>query len=98
MHVNGVEIGAFFPVDLDIDEQLVHHGRDAVIFKTFMGHDMAPVARRIADRQQNRLVLGLGACQRIWPPGVPVHRVMGVLQQIGTGFAGEAVFCHGTLA
>ena len=43
-------------------------------------------------------MFGAGALQCLRTPGIPVDRVVGVLEQIGTGFLGEPV-CHGiTLA
>ena len=89
--VNLVEVGTFLAVDLDIDEQPVHHRRDAFILEGFVGHDMAPVAGRIAYGKQDRPVLPTGKSERLLIPGLPVHRVVGVLQQIGGGFGGEPV-------
>ena len=49
-HIDRVNVRAFFPVHLDIDEQLVHQVSDGGIFETFMGHDMAPMTSGVADR------------------------------------------------
>ncbi len=56
-----------------------------------MRHDVAPVARRVADRQQHRPVLGARPGERLLAPRVPVHRVVGVLAQVEAGLAREAV-------
>src|SRR5581483_958112 len=54
-------------------------------------HDVAPVARGVADRQQDRAVLGPRAGERLLAPRVPVHGVVPVLEQVRAGLAGEAV-------
>ena len=48
--VNGVDVGTFLAVDLDIDEMLVHQPGDGLVLEAFVGHDMAPVTGGIADR------------------------------------------------
>ena len=45
-------------------------------------HDVAPVARAVADRDEERLVLGPRALERLVAPRVPVHRVVGVLEEV----------------
>ena len=55
--VDLVEVGALLAVDLDVDEVRVHRGGDLRILERLVRHHVAPVARRIADRQQDRLVL-----------------------------------------
>ena len=54
-------------------------------------HDVAPVARGVADRDQQRAVLLARAAQRLLAPGQPVDRVVAVLQEVGRGLAGEGV-------
>src|SRR5262249_49730643 len=89
--VNGVEIRALFAIDLDVDEQLVHQPGDAVILETLMRHDVAPVTGGLADREQDRRALWLCRRQRLRPPGLPVHWVVLVLEQVGAGLAIEVV-------
>ena len=43
------------------------------------------------DAQEHRLVLAPGARESLVAPRVPVHRVVRVLQQVGAGFARQAV-------
>ena len=90
-HVDGVDVGAFLAIDLDVDEIAVHQGGDRVVLEALMRHHVAPVAGGVADGQEDRLVLRLRAVQRRRPPGVPVDGVVGMLQQIGAGLFGEAV-------
>ncbi len=80
-HVDLVEVGTLFAVDLDVDEVLVHQGRDLGVLEALALHDMTPVTGRIADRQEDRLVLGLGLRQSLRAPGIPVDRVGRVLEQ-----------------
>ena len=91
LHINGVQVGAFLPVNLDVDEMFVHQGGDGVVFKGFPFHHMAPVARGVADAQQDGLVRGARLRQGGGVPGLPVHRIVGVLQQVGAGFVNQSV-------
>jgi hypothetical protein len=59
-HINLVNIRPLFAIDFDIDEQLVHDTRGGVVFKTLVRHHMAPMASRIADREQDRPFAALG--------------------------------------
>ena len=91
VHVDGVDVGTFLAIDLDVDEPLVHDGGHVVILEALVGHDVAPVAGGIADGEQHRPVLGPGAAERLRSPRVPVHRVVPVLAQVGRGLIGEPV-------
>jgi hypothetical protein len=62
-----------------------------VVLEALVGHDMAPVARRIADREGNRLVLAGGELEGPGAPGLPVDRIVLVLEQVRAGFAVEFV-------
>src|SRR5204862_2061850 len=86
-----IDVGTLLAVDLDVDEQLVHHPRRRLVLKALMRHDVAPVAGGIADRQQDRLILLLGLGERFGPPWPPIHRIMLMLQKIGAGLAAKAV-------
>ena len=82
-HVDRVDIGPLLAVDLDVDEQLVHHARGRLVLEALMRHDVAPMAGRVADREQDRLAGRLGLGERRRPPGAPMHGVVLVLEQIG---------------
>jgi len=92
--INLIQVRALFAVDFDVDEQLVHQGRGGRIFEGFVGHHMAPMAGRIADRQENGLVLLLCPPQGRLAPGIPLHRIVGVLQQVRAGLLGEVIAQH----
>ena len=78
-HVDRVDVGALFAVDLDRDEVLVHQGCYASVLERLALHDVAPVAGRISHTEEDRLVLADGALEGLGAPGVPVDRVVGVL-------------------
>ena len=67
--VDGVEVGALFAVHLDVDEEPVHQRGRLCVLEALVGHDMAPVAGGIADREQNRPVSLLCFRQRLRPHG-----------------------------
>src|SRR5438552_347371 len=48
-HVNPVNIGAFFPVHLNVHELPVHDRGHFFVLKRFVRHDMAPVTGGIAN-------------------------------------------------
>ena len=66
--VDAVEVGALLAVDLDVDEQFVHQRRRRGVLEGLVRHHVAPVAGRVADRQQDRLV---AARARARAPPVP---------------------------
>ena len=91
-HVNLVDVGPFLTVDFDVDEQIVHDRGGCGILEALVGHDMAPVASGVADREQDRFVAALGFGKRFRPPGPPCDRIILVLKKIRTGLVGETVF------
>src|SRR5262249_47369861 len=48
-------------------------------------------ARAVADGEEDKLFLLLRLLERLRPPGVPVHGVVGVLEQVGADLAGQPV-------
>ena len=96
VHVDGVEIGALLAVHLDRHEVLIQEGGGRRVLEGLALHHVAPVAGRVPDREEDRPVQGARALQRLRSPGVPVDRVVGVLQQVRARLAGEPVGAHGT--
>jgi hypothetical protein len=78
-HVDAVDVRPLLAVDLHVHEPAVHQHRRCGVLERFVRHDVAPVARAVADRQQYRLVLVPRFRQRLRPPRIPIHRVIGVL-------------------
>ena len=91
VHVDRVQIGALLAVDLDRDEVLVHERRRGLVLEGLAFHHVTPMACRVSDRQEDRLAFGDGLLDRLVAPGVPVDGVVGVLEQVGTRLAREAV-------
>ena len=82
-HVDGVQVRPLLPVHLYVYEVLVHYEGDLVVLEGLPLHNVAPVARRVADAEEYGLVLLAGLLQGLLSPGIPVHRVVGVLHQVG---------------
>jgi hypothetical protein len=91
VHVDGVDVRALLPIDLDVDEQAVHHPGDVGVLEALVGHDVAPVASRIPDGEEDRAVLLGGRGERLVAPGVPVDGVVAVLPEVGRRLVGEPV-------
>ena len=91
VHVDRVDVGALLPVDLDAHEVLVHVGGHRLVLEGLPLHDVAPVAGGVADGEQDRLVLGPRPAECLRSPGIPVDRVVGVLDQIRAHLVDEAV-------
>ena len=90
-HVDLVEVGPLLAVDLDRDEVPVQVGGRGRVLEALALHDVAPVAGGVADREEDRPVLGLRPGERLRSPRVPVDRVVGVLEEVRAGLAGESV-------
>ena len=93
-HVDLVDVGALFTVDLDVDEEFVHHRGDTGIFEALMRHDVAPVAGRVTDGEQDRLVESPCFRERRLSPHPPVDRIVLMLEQVGADGGGEFVLRH----
>jgi len=86
-----VDVGPCFAVDLDADEIPVQEFRRRRVGEGFAGHDVAPVAGRVADRDEQRLVPPERFPQHLAAPLLPPHRVVQVLPEIGRGGAVEVI-------
>ena len=97
-HVDSVQIGADLPVHLYGHIVLVHVPGDLQILERFLLHHVAPVASGIADAEQNRFPLGGRGGKGLVSPWKPVHRIVGVLEKVGTGLEEKAVGeCRGAV-
>ena len=90
-HVNPVHVRAFFAIDLDVDEVFVHECRGRAVLERLVFHHMAPMAGAVADAHNDQFILCPGFFPRFFRPRSPVHRVVGVLQEVGTGLLDECV-------
>jgi hypothetical protein len=80
--VDLVQVWALLAVDLDIHKVLIHERSDRRVFEGFMLHYMTPMASRVADAEQNGFVLCLGFRQGFLAPCIPIHRIMGMLEEV----------------
>ena len=55
--VDLIQVGTLFAIHLDVDEQSIHQRGGGGVLEGLVRHDMAPMAGRVADGQQNGLVL-----------------------------------------
>ena len=90
-HVDAIDVGSLLAVDLDVDEVLVHEAGDLVRLEGLVSHHVAPVAGAVANGEEDGLVLLAGLREGLVAPGVPVDGVLGVLQEVGAGFARKTV-------
>jgi len=78
-------------VDFDADKMRVEKSRGISVLERFVRHDVTPVAGRITDAEEDGLLFASGLVDRLRPPGEPVHRVAGVLEQVGRGLVTEQI-------
>ena len=90
-HVDAIHVGPLLPVHLDGNEPSVEQFRHRVVLERFALHHVAPVAGGVADREEDRLLLAPRLLERLLAPGIPVHRVVGVLEQVGALLADQPV-------
>jgi hypothetical protein len=86
-----IDVGPLLAVNLDVDEELVHHRSDFGVFEALVRHDVAPMAGRIAHREQYGTVRPLRLGEGLRSPFPPIDRVRLMLQEIGRGRLGEPV-------
>jgi len=85
------DVGPLLAVHLDTHEIAVQEVGDFLVLERLALHDVAPVARTVADGEEDDLILFLGLGEGLVAPGIPVHGVMGVLEEVGTRLAGQVV-------
>ncbi len=76
VHINRVQVGTLFAVDLDVDEVVVHQLRDGFVLERFPGHYATPMTCPVTYAQQYRLVFPPRAIERFFSPRVPINRIM----------------------
>ena len=90
-HVDAVDVGPLLPIDFDRDEVLVEHGGDVVVLERLVLHHVAPVTRRVADREEDRFVVSARFRERLVGPREPVDRIVRVLEQVGAARVREPI-------
>ena len=97
-HVDFIDIGPFFAIDLDAHKMLVQIISHFLALEGFALHHVAPVAGRVADAQENRFVFAPGLGESLLSPRIPVHGIVLVLQQVGRFLARKAVGMRGRMS
>ena len=90
-HVDLVHVGALLAVHLDGYEVLVQDIGGFLVLERFALHHVTPVTGGVAHAEEDGFAAGPGLGEGLVAPGVPVHRVVLVLEQVGAGLGGEAV-------
>lgn len=70
-HVDLVHIRPLFPVDLDIDVQLVHDLSNVLILEALSFHHVTPVTGGVAYTQEDELVLCHSCPKGFLSPWIP---------------------------
>src|SRR5215213_3075340 len=91
LHVDRIHIGPFLAINLDRNKVIIDHGRGLGVLEGLVCHHVTPVTRGVPDRKKDRhLPLGCGGKSLI-RPRPPVHRVVGVLEQVRARRRSETV-------
>jgi hypothetical protein len=90
-HVHVVDVGTLLAVDLDAHEVSVQEPRHLLVLEGLLLHHVAPVAGRVADREEDRLLLAARALERRGAPRIPVDGVLRVLEQVRARLEDEPV-------
>src|SRR6266581_208266 len=91
LHIDVVYIWSFFTIYFNRDKMLIHQASYVFILEGFALHDMAPVAGRVANTEQDGFVLLLCLLQSFFTPWVPIYGVVGMLQEIRACLVDEPV-------
>jgi hypothetical protein len=91
LHVYFVQVGTFLSVDLDVHVEVVHNLGGLRILEGLPLHHVTPVTGGIPDAEENRFALLFRLLESFLAPGIPVHRIVGVLQKVGTRFVDQSI-------
>ena len=91
VHVDRVDVGRSSRSTFTLTKRSFISARRLGVLERLVRHHVAPVAGGVADREQDRLVLGARPRERLVAPRVPVDRVVGVLEQVRARLLGQAV-------
>ena len=83
IEISTIDIGPTFAIDLDRNKVAIEKVSDSTMIEALLFHHMTPVAGGITNRQEHRLVLRPGPGERWFSPGIPVHRIVRMLDQVG---------------
>jgi len=90
-HVDCIDVGPLFSIDLDVDEMSIHERGRVGILEALACHDVAPVTGCIADAEEDRLRFPLSERESRVAPREPLHGIRAVLPQVRALFVRECV-------
>src|SRR5699024_2907219 len=79
IHVIGVDVGQFLAIDLHGDEPVVEQRGERLVLEGLVGHDVAPMAGGVPDRDQEGHVPAGRLGEGVLRPHPPVDGIVGVL-------------------
>jgi hypothetical protein len=91
IHVDGVDVGALLPVDLDAHEPVVHGRRHLGVLEALVGHDVAPVQAEYPTDRRTGLSSACARAKASSPHGYQSTGLSRCLAQVGRRLAGEPV-------
>ena len=91
VHIDRIDVGTLLAVDLDIDEETVHLGRDLKILEALVSHHVAPMTSRVSHAQQDRNVALNRGCKCVGSPSEPIDGIVSVLAQVGAGLLAKTI-------
>jgi hypothetical protein len=77
-----IQVRSLFPVYLYGDKGFVHKPGNFRVLKGLLLHDMTPVTGGVPDGQKYGFILFGRLVEGLFAPGIPINRVVGVLEQI----------------
>ena len=89
--VAGIDFGMLLPIHFDAHEVQVQVVGQFRVAETLPGHDVAPVAGRVADRDEHGHVAQPRLHEGLRAPAVPGDGVVGMRAQVGTDCVCEVV-------
>ena len=70
---------------------LIHKRSHRCILKGLMFHYVAPMTGRIPNADQQEFILLFSFFKGLIAPWIPIHRIMGVLEQVRAAFMDELI-------
>ena len=89
--VDLIEVGTLLPIHFDAHEVLVHEPGDRLVLEALSLHDVAPVACRVADREEDGHITPPCLGERLFTPREPLHRIVCMLEQVRGSLRRETV-------
>src|SRR6478752_9012923 len=86
-----IKVGSFFTVNFYTDKIFIHDFSRCFVFKTFPLHYMTPVTGGISNTYQYWFIFFNCFLQSSITPGIPLNRIVCMLQQVRTGLMNQVI-------